>query len=232
MYEKALLGIVLFPLIGAIVNGLFGRKAGRPTVHAVAVLSVAMSFGLAVYAFTHLLQLRHAGSEPAAIHYTVYEWFSIAIYDRNATVPVRFVMDALSGVMALVVTGIGLLIHIYSTGYMSEEKSYARFFSYLNLFTGSMLILVLGSNLPLMFVGWEGVGLCSYLLIGFWWENPAYAAAGRKAFVANRIGDFGVIIGMFLLVGAVRSFEFADINAHVAALAGPISLPGGFSLGA
>ena len=97
---------------------------------------------------------------------------------------------------------------------MSEEKSYARFFSYLNLFTASMLILMLGSNLPLMFVGWEGVGLCSYLLIGFWWENPAYAAAGRKAFVANRIGDFGVLIGMFILVERRGSFEFADINAR------------------
>jgi NADH-quinone oxidoreductase subunit L len=135
-------------------------------------------------------------------------------------------MDALSGVMTLVVTGIGLLIHIYSTGYMSEEKSFARFFSYLNLFTASMLILVLGSNLPLMFVGWEGVGLCSYLLIGFWWENPAYAAAGRKAFVVNRIGDFGVLIGMFLLVGATGTFEFAEINARASSLTQAISLPG------
>jgi NADH-quinone oxidoreductase subunit L len=212
MYEKALLGIVLFPLIGAIVNGLFGRKAGRPTVHAVAVLSVAMSFGLAVFSFVHLLQARMAGSEDAAIHYTVYEWFSIAIYDRTVSVPVRFVMDALSGVMTLVVTGIGLLIHIYSTGYMSEEPSYARFFAYLNLFTASMLILVLGSSFPVLFVGWEGVGLCSYLLIGFWFENEAYAKAGRKAFVANRIGDFGVLIGMFILASVAHSFEFDRIN--------------------
>lgn len=212
MHEKALLGIVLFPLIGAIVNGLFGRKAGRSAVHAIAVLSVAMSFGLAVYSFTHLVQLRHAGAEDAAIRYTVYEWFSIAIYDRTVTVPVRFVMDALSGVMTLVVTGIGLLIHIYSTGYMSEEPSYARFFAYLNLFTASMLILVLGSSFPLLFVGWEGVGLCSYLLIGFWFENEAYAKAGRKAFVANRIGDFGVLIGMFILASVAHSFEFDRIN--------------------
>jgi NADH-quinone oxidoreductase subunit L len=212
MYEKALLGIVLFPLIGAIVNGLFGRRAGRPTVHAVAVLSIVMSFGLAVYAFTHLVQMRLAGAEDAAIRYTAYEWFSIAIYDRVANVPVRFVMDALSGVMTLVVTGIGLLIHIYSTGYMSDEPSYARFFAYLNLFMASMLVLVLGSSFPLMFVGWEGVGLCSYLLIGFWFENETYAKAGRKAFVANRIGDFGVLIGMFILASVAHSFEFDRIN--------------------
>src|SRR5688572_19281733 len=212
MHEKALLGIVLFPLIGAIVNGLFGRKAARSTVHAVAVLSVAMSFGLAVFAFTHLLQQRLGGEEDAAIRYTAWEWFTVVVYDRSVSIPVRFVMDALSGVMTLVVTGIGLLIHIYSTGYMSEEKSYARFFSYLNLFTASMLVLVLGSSFPVMFVGWEGVGVCSYLLIGFWFENEDYAKAGRKAFVANRIGDFGVLVGMFILASVANSFEFERIN--------------------
>jgi NADH-quinone oxidoreductase subunit L len=213
MTQKALLGIVLFPLFGAIANGLFGRKAGRQVVHAVSVLSVAFSFVLALWSFAHLLQLRLAGHEHAALTYNVYEWFSLTYQHRTISVPVCFVMDSLSGIMTLVVTGIGLLIHIYSTGYMSEEPSYARFFSYLNLFTASMLILVLGSNLPLMFVGWEGVGLCSYLLIGFWYENPNYAAAGRKAFVANRIGDFGVLMGMFLLATATRSFDFTAINA-------------------
>jgi NADH-quinone oxidoreductase subunit L len=212
MNEKALLGIVLFPLLGAIVNGLFGRKAGRETVQTVAVASVAMSFVLAVLSFKNLIGLRATEGDDALISYHVYEWFSLTYLDRPISIPVRFVFDALSGVMTLVVTGIGLLIHIYSCGYMSEEKSYARFFAYLNLFTASMLILILGSSLPLMFVGWEGVGLCSYLLIGFWFETPAYAAAGRKAFVANRIGDFGVLIGMFLLAVAARSFEFDDIN--------------------
>ncbi|HKU43437.1 MAG TPA: NADH-quinone oxidoreductase subunit L [Polyangiales bacterium] len=212
MYEKALLFIVLFPLIGAIVNGLFGRKAGRSTVHAIAVLSVAASFGFALYAFVHLYQLRLAGNEEAAIRYTAWEWFSIAIYDRTMPVHVRFVMDSLSGVMTLIVTGIGLLIHIFSTGYMSEEPSYARFFSYLNLFMASMLVLVLGSSFPVLFVGWEGVGVCSYLLIGFWFENENYAKAGRKAFVANRIGDFGVLIGMFILAAVAHSFEFDRIN--------------------
>jgi NADH-quinone oxidoreductase subunit L len=226
---KLLLGIVLFPLVGAIVNGFFGRGAGRQTVHAVAVASVAMSFACAVTMFLELVHLRHA-DEHASLSYTAYEWFSISVRGHNVGVPVRFVMDALSGVMTLVVTGIGLLIHIYSTGYMSEEKSYARFFAYLNLFTASMLILVLGSSLPLMFVGWEGVGVCSYLLIGFWFETAAYAAAGRKAFVANRIGDFGVLMGMFLLVSVAGTFEFAGINHfardHASALTSAVSLVG------
>jgi NADH-quinone oxidoreductase subunit L len=229
MNEKALFGIVLFPLLGAVANGLFGRNAGRRTVHVVAVTAVALSFVSALWSFRELLALRLAGQEHAALSYTAYEWFSMTFQQRAVPVPVRFVMDALSGVMCLVVTGIGLLIHIYSTGYMSEEPSYARFFAYLNLFTASMLILVLGSSFPVMFVGWEGVGVCSYLLIGFWFETPAYAAAGRKAFVANRIGDFGVIIGMFLLAVVAHSFEFSDINR--VALQHPIYFTSDLTLG-
>ena len=229
MVEKALLGIVLLPLLGAIANGLFGRNAARSTVHVISVAAVAGSFLLALWTFAHLLQLRMAGHEHAALRYTAYEWFSLTVNHRTLSIPVRFVMDSLSGVMTLVVTGIGLLIHIYSTGYMSEEPSYARFFAYLNLFTASMLILVLGSNLPIMFVGWEGVGVCSYLLIGFWFENPSYAAAGRKAFVANRIGDFGVLLGMFLLAVVTHSLEFSDINA--VALQHPRALTADLALG-
>jgi NADH-quinone oxidoreductase subunit L len=232
MDPKALLAIVLFPLVGAILNGLLGRAgkewaASRAVVHSVACGSVAASFAFAVWSFTQLIGMHHAAEgQNVSISYTAYEWFSINVAGKNVPVQVRFVMDTLSGVMTLVVTGIGLLIHIYSTGYMSEEPSYGRFFSYLNLFTASMLILILGSNMPLMFVGWEGVGLCSYLLIGFWWENPAYAAAGRKAFVANRIGDFGVVLGMLVLVASVGSFEFAAINARAGALTQPLVLSG------
>jgi len=229
MNEKALLGIVLFPLLGAVANGLFGRTADRRVVHTVAVTSIALSFALAVWSFKGLLLMRLAGHEHAAITYTAYDWFSLTLHKRPLVIPVRFVMDSLSGVMTLIVTGIGLLIHVYSTGYMSEEKSYARFFAYLNLFMASMLILVLGSSLPVMFVGWEGVGLCSYLLIGFWFENPDYAAAGRKAFVANRIGDFGVLVGMFILASTTQSLEFGDINRF--ALAHPDLLTAPFALG-
>ncbi len=230
--SKWLFAIVLFPLVGALVNGLFGRKAGRGAVHFVAVASVAMAFVIALVMFKKLIGL-HAHSlgnseEHAVLSFNAYEWFSLSNGGQTLSIPVKFVMDELSGVMTLVITGIGLLIHIYSTGYMSEEPSYARFFAYLNLFTASMLILVLGSSLPLMFVGWEGVGLCSYLLIGFWFENEAYAKAGRKAFVANRIGDFGVILGMFLLAVVCGSFEFADINRfameHAPALTSAVAL--------
>jgi NADH-quinone oxidoreductase subunit L len=230
MNEPALLGIVLLPLIGALVCGVFGRIGGpasRGFVHGTACGTVIGSFALAVWCFSKLVGM-HEGPEGAnpVLSFTAYEWFSLTLRGQSVPVNARFVMDSLSGVMTLVVTGIGALIHIYSTGYMSEEKSYGRFFSYLNLFTASMLILVLGANLPLLFVGWEGVGLCSYLLIGFWYENPAYAAAGRKAFVANRIGDFGVLVGMFLLMAATGSFEFIDINAKAELLTGDITLPG------
>jgi len=160
MQETALLGIVLFPLLGAIACAMLAtgreenREADRKTVHWVACLSVAGSFALSLYCFAKLYLTHRAMPEAnPTLSYTAYEWFSIWVRERQVPVQVRFVMDALSGVMALVVTGIGLLIHIYSTGYMSEEKSFARFFSYLNLFTASMLILILGSNLPLMFVG-------------------------------------------------------------------------------
>ncbi len=212
--QLALLLIILFPLAGAVVNGLFGRRLPKSLVGFVGVGSVTVSFILAVTAFAELFALRGEGVHKAALTYHFYEWFSLTL-PTGAEVPinVRFLMDSLSGVMTLIVTGVGGLIHLYSVGYMSDDDGYPRFFSYLNLFMASMLILVLGSSLPVMFVGWEGVGLCSYLLIGYWYENRDYAAAGRKAFVANRVGDFGVLIAMFILVGVVGSFEFADINA-------------------
>ncbi len=219
-FDEALLFIILAPLLGAIVTGLFGRYLEKWLVSAIAVGSVAFSFVLSLVAFAKV----HAAGAEGRIVYQFYEWFSIAHPGaRGGVVPVNFrlAMDSLSGIMCLMVTGIAALIHLYSVGYMSEEKSYSRFFSYLNLFTASMLVLVLASNLPLMFVGWEGVGLCSYLLIGFWYENRSYAAAGRKAFVANRIGDFGVLIGMFILVAQLGSFEFADINENSYRLLAP-----------
>ncbi len=217
MQNLPVLWIVLLPLAGAIMNGLAGRFANRRLVSFVGVGSVLGSFALAIHSFVKLYELKHGETGQEALVTDVYEWFSITVPSfaggfRSVPIHVRFVFDSLSGLMTLVVTGIGSLIHIYSLGYMKEDPGYARFFAYLNLFMASMLILVLASSLPLMFVGWEGVGLCSYLLIGFWWENPAYAAAGRKAFVANRIGDFGVLVGMFVLVSATGTFEFESIN--------------------
>ncbi|HEY6879498.1 MAG TPA: NADH-quinone oxidoreductase subunit L [Polyangiales bacterium] len=218
--DLTLLWIVLFPMLGAVLNGIGGCffKVDRSIVKAIAVGSVALSFACAVYAFISLVGV-HGEHGDGALTRQVYEWFSVEVYPgKIAPVNVRFTMDALSGLMTVMVTGIGLLIHIYSLGYMSEEPSLARFLAYLNLFMASMLVLVLASNLPLMFVGWEGVGVCSYLLIGFWFENSDYAAAGKKAFIVNRIGDFGVLLGMFILLGATGSFEFQEINRQAATL--------------
>jgi len=223
LYERALLWIILLPLLAAILNGLLGRFADKDIVSALGVGSVAGSFLLALICFAHLftgMGATEAGAQIATsvAHGNAYEWFHISLPTlgggtHEVSIQVRFLMDALSGLMTLVVTGVGLVIHIYSLGYMKDDPGYARFFAYLNLFLASMLILVLGSSLPIMFVGWEGVGLCSYLLIGFWYQTPAFAAAGKKAFIANRIGDFGVIIGMFILVSVAGSFEFAEINS-------------------
>lgn len=207
--EKVLPWIILAPMIGSLANATMGR-ANRALVRPFAIGSVAIAFGLAVYAFFSLATAGHAEGEHGAhrLYFEAFEWFSMFFGDRAVPVKVAFVMDQLSGIMTLMVTGIGLFIHFFASSYMHDDPGYPRFFAYLNLFMASMLILVLGSNMPLMFVGWEGVGLCSYLLIGFWWENPAYAAAGKKAFIVNRIGDFGVLIGMFLLASAAGSFEF------------------------
>ncbi len=219
--EPMLLWIVLLPLCGAIINGFFSRGASKGMVSFVALATVATSFLMSLYCFVSLLPL--GGGEDGAgeaganarLMLDAWRWFSVDVGGTEVPVRVRFVMDHLSGIMAVMVSGIASLIHLYSTEYMGEDESYPRFMTYLNLFTASMLILVLGSNLPLMFVGWEGVGLCSYLLIGFWWTNPAYAAAGRKAFVVNRIGDFGVLIGTFILLAYTRTFEFSEINAAI-----------------
>lgn len=237
-FDRTLVWIILLPLFGAIINGLAGRYVERKWVTAVALGSVAAAFLLAVGHFLHLRALHAESEESARIVYDAFEWFRVTVPTfaergvgyQSVPINVRFVMDELSGLMTLVVTGIGFLIHLYSVGYMEHDPSYARFLAYLNLFTASMLILVLGSSLPIMFVGWEGVGLCSYLLIGFWYQNPDYAAAGRKAFVVNRVGDFGVIVGMFLLFMATKSFEFSEINARsgsLAADAGSLFMGGG-----
>ena len=210
--EPFLVLIVVLPILGAIVNGLWLKPEDKKTVSFLAPGLVGLAFLMACCNFGLLVMQKSNGVVDPRLSFTLYEWFSLSNGGTNVPINVTLTMDSLSGLMTLVVTGIGTLIHIYSLGYMSEEKSYNRFFAYLNLFTASMLILVLASNIPLMFVGWEGVGLCSYLLIGFWYENPDYAKAGRKAFVANRVGDLGVLIGMFTLFAAVGSFEFETIN--------------------
>ena len=143
-----------------------------------------------------------------------------------------FLLDPLSSVMILVVTGVGFLIHVYSVGYMAHEGGYSRFFAYLNLFMFSMLTLVLADNYLLMFVGWEGVGLCSYLLIGFWFQRESAADAGKKAFIVNRVGDVGFLLGMFLMLGHVRhACDFTTVFGQVAQRAPPVGCASGAAVG-
>ena len=188
--------IPLAPLLGAAYNGLAGcrmqARFGKPAVHLPAILLPALSFVVTVLAFLKLLAL----PPPQRVLYChLWDWMPIGQLD----VGFAFIMDPLTLVMCFVVTFVGTLIHVYSVGYMREEPSYWRFFCYLNLFMFAMLVLVLGDNFLVMFVGWEGVGLCSYLLISFWYKEHKNASAGMKAFVVNRIGDFGFVLGVLLL---------------------------------
>ncbi len=187
--------IPLLPLLGAVWNGVMGktmqRRFGHAAIHLPAILLPAGSFVIALWSFLTLAGAPHGTS---MINH-LWTWLPVGTLQAEVT----FLMDRLSGVMALVVTFVGTLIHVYSTGYMKDEPAYWRFFAYLNLFMFAMLTLVLGDNFLLMFVGWEGVGLCSYLLISFWWRDREKATAGMKAFVVNRIGDLGFSLGVFLL---------------------------------
>jgi NADH-quinone oxidoreductase subunit L len=222
--ETALLRwIVLLPALGVLFHVFVGPRAPG----AVKLVGPGLVGAAFVVALTGVLGLR--GLAPgAALHDYVYTWIVAGPFRADAA----FRLDALSGVMVLVVTGVGFLIHVYSVGYMHGDSGFARFFAYLNLFTVAMLILVLADNLALLFVGWEGVGLCSYLLIGFWYEKPENAAAGKKAFLVTRIGDAGFLLGLFLLVWTLGRHGFwtldvATIEGHadlLASVATPICL--------
>jgi NADH-quinone oxidoreductase subunit L len=206
--------IPLLPLAGAAVCGLLGKWLPKPWLYAAALVSVLLSFLIGLRAFNHL------GEEAEQYHQLAFNWFAAG----SLHVDMGFTLDRLSGALVLVVTGVGFLIHVYSVGYIDEDPGYWRYFAYLNLFIAAMLTLVLGDNLVAMFVGWEGVGLCSYLLIGYWFTDEEKAYAGRKAFVVNRIGDFGFLIGIFILYNQVGSVNFAQITAAASA-PGPGGIP-------
>jgi NADH-quinone oxidoreductase subunit L len=195
--------IPLLPLAGFVINASFGRRLPKSLSGGIACASIIASFAVAASASWSVI------SHHEPIQQTVFTWITSGELD----VPLAFRLDNLSVLMVLVVTGIGSLIHIYSTGYMHEESDseYARYFSYLNLFASFMLILVLGASFPVMFVGWEGVGLCSYLLIGFWFRKQSAADAGKKAFVVNRVGDFGFILGMLILFWQFGTLDFQAV---------------------
>ena len=194
--------VPLLPLAGAAVNGLCGNRLGKAFTTAVALGTVLGSLALTVTAF----MLMQCATEPRLV-LDAGVWMSAG----SLSVPFGLVFDPLSTLMSLVVTGIGFLIHLYSVGYMGKEKGYARYFSYLNLFVFFMLTLVLGSSLPLIFVGWEGVGLCSYLLIGYYFDTDYAPAAGLKAFLTNRVGDLGMIIGMMTLFWLFGTLTVGDV---------------------
>ncbi|HYM69056.1 MAG TPA: NADH-quinone oxidoreductase subunit L [bacterium] len=193
--------IPLLPLLGWVVNGLWGQRWGRRPVAFVACGTVVAAFAVGLALLRALSAL-----PPDAQHVEVdlYRWFAAG----PVVVPMRLLVDPLSVVMVLVVTGVGALIHIYSAGYMADDDGFARYFAYLNLFMASMLTLVLAGNLVVMFIGWEGVGLCSYLLIAFWFTRPAAAAAGVKAFLVTRLGDVGFLLGIFLAFGVFGTVDF------------------------
>ena len=203
--------IPLLPFLGFLVNGLLGRRLSDRAVAIIGCAAPAGAFAVAVAAFATL-----QGKPDAALTQELWTWIEAG----KLKVSFALAIDRLSGIMCLVVTGVGSLIHVYSTGYMKGDSGYARFFSYLNLFMAAMLVLVTADNIVLMFLGWEGVGLCSYLLIGFWYKGLANCSAGIKAFVVNRIGDLGFLLGIFAIWAACGTFEFSGILAKVGDIEG------------
>lgn len=187
-----LIGFLIQAFIGKMVVGSLGPSSGKRVMGAIATVAIAIPFAIAV-----MTVMKMVGMDPEHRSIVVYgfPWISVL----SANIPFELIIDPLSMTMVLIITGVGGLIHLYATGYMGEDRDYTRFFTYMNLFVVSMLLLVLGNNLALLFIGWEGVGLCSYLLIGFWYHDIANSKAANKAFIVNRIGDWGLTLGMFLI---------------------------------
>jgi NADH-quinone oxidoreductase subunit L len=201
--------IPIIPLIGAAINGLAGRRFSKPAISLVACGASGLSFIFALLSFFDLLQL---APERRQLVKCCFTWIASGDFIAKA----EFLLDPLSAVMILIVTGVGFIIHIYSIGYMHAEDGYYRFFAYMNLFLFSMLVLVLAGNFLLMFVGWEGVGLCSYLLIGYYFDRRSAGDAGKKAFIVNRIGDIGFVIGIFLIFLEYNNLNFGAVFSRIA----------------
>lgn len=198
--------VPFLPLISFVIIGLGFKRLPKIITNILACGSVLASFVLSVILFFHI----KAGNAPVQVD--LFDWLPL----YGITIKFSFVVDQLSSLMLLVVTGVGFLIHVYSVGYMHNDEGYNRFFAYMNLFVFSMLVLVLGSNYLMMFIGWEGVGLCSYLLIGFWFKNQNYNNAAKKAFIMNRIGDLGFLLGMFILYILFNTLDYNTIFTAVA----------------
>ncbi len=207
MINNLLWLIPLLPLAGFVINGLGRNSLSKTTIGVVGSGAILSSFVLSVLLF---FELSSASQKQYTV--TLFDWIQVGDLD----ISLSFLYDPLSAIMLLIITGIGFLIHVYSTGYMQEDSGFGKFFSYLNLFIFFMLLLVLGANYLVMFIGWEGVGLCSYLLIGFWFTNESYAGAAKKAFVMNRIGDLGFLLGVFLIFNTFGSISFDKVFPQAA----------------
>ncbi len=212
--------IPLFPLVGFLINGVWyaaaqapeGRKAAGSTAPGViASIAIFSSFVVSLLLF---IQLQGLPEEARFIEQNLFSWMKVG--DLSVDMSLR--VDVLSTLFTLVITGVGTLIHVYSIGYMSHDATPGKFFAYLNLFCFAMLMLVLGSSLPILFLGWEGVGLCSYLLIGYWYEDEEKAKAGKKAFIVNRVGDLGFLLGMFLIYTTFKTLDFSALKVAVEAM--------------
>ena len=209
--ESIYLTIVLAPLLASAVAGLAGGKIGRAGAHTVTIVGVAISFALSLYV---LWGLAFGGAEP--YNGNVYEWATVG----DLTIAVGFLVDNLTAMMMAVVTGVSLAVHVYTIGYMHDDPGYQRFFSYISLFTFSMLVLVMSNNFMQLFFGWEAVGLVSYLLIGFWFKRPSAVFANLKAFLVNRVGDFGFLLGIAAVLFFAGSLDYAEVFARAEGLQG------------
>src|SRR6476619_4202854 len=203
--KSMLVAVVLAPLIGAILAGLFGRRIGRVGAHTVTIAGVAISCALSMYVLWQLV-----GQGAAPFNQNLYTWFEIGGYNAH----VGFMVDKLTAMMMVVVTFVSLLVHVYTIGYMEEDPGYQRFFSYISLFTFSMLMLVMANNFLQLFFGWEAVGLVSYLLIGFWFKRPSAIFANLKAFLVNRVGDFGFLLGIAGVLYWFGTLDYATVFAN------------------
>jgi NADH-quinone oxidoreductase subunit L len=209
MNTEFLIALVpLLPLLGFLIISLNVNRFSQTVTSVVACGSVLISFMIAVVLFFRLIGLP---AEQRSLYALLFNWFSVG----NFSAQISFLIDPLSGLMLLIITGVGFLIHVYSIGYMHDDPGFNKFLSYLNLFVFFMLLLVMGSNYLLMFVGWEGVGLCSFLLIGFWFKNKDYTKAANKAFIMNRIGDLGLVVGVILIFTNFGSIEYSEVLSRV-----------------
>src|SRR5471032_2686922 len=207
--ENLLLAIPLAPLAGSLIAGLFGKAVGRAGAHSVTILGVAISLVLSAIVFFQVLN-------GASFNATIYQWMAIG----KTQFEVGFLVDSLTAMMMCVVTFVSLMVHIYTIGYMADDDGYQRFFSYISLFTFSMLMLVMSNNFLQLFFGWEAVGVVSYLLIGFWYTRPSAIFASLKAFLVNRVGDFGFVLGIAGVLYYTGSLDYKDAFAMAPAIAG------------